>query len=514
MRRRGMHLCSRIIKNRWLWGFTFIGGVILASWSSPVAVEVESEVGGGKGDPATTRQAENVKRLNLQECLDLALQNSRLRPASRFAIEAAEAQHQQALSAYWAQLAVKSAYTTMDEDPNFIFPSFRGELPASELQITTPLGQLPVSIPATPYQVPEQDIKLMDRENFVSSLTLNYPLYTGGLRGALAKQAASGLEAAKEEARRTDLQIVYDVRRMYYGAVLARNLGRIAGDTLARMEMTLALTESLYTQGSGRVKKTDYLRNKTVVEGLRAVCAFLSGTEKTACAALTNTMGLEWSKEIAVAEETIPFIPYAADLKEVVINAYEFNPDWAKLAAGLAAAEAKVDEAESGHFPKFALVGNLNHVENSYDKGLATPENRNSWCVGVAMELPVFTGFRTKHEVREALARLGKLKEERVLLREGIALQAKHLFIQMMSAQEQKKASEEAMKAAEENRDLNERAYQAELVETKDVIEAQLMESFMQGQYQKALFDHMESQVHLEYVVGKEVDKLLGRGMR
>jgi outer membrane protein TolC len=127
------------------------------------------------------------------------------------------------------------------------------------------------------------------------------------------------------------------------------------------------------------------------------------------------------------------------------------------------------------------------------------------------MELPLFTGFRTTHEVKEAQARLGKLKEQKILLREGIALQVKHLFIQMTSAQEQKKASEEAAKASEENRDLNERAYQEELVETKDVIEAQLIESLMKAQHQKALFDHLEAQCHLDFVVGQEIVKIIGK---
>ena len=88
-------------------------------------------------------------------------------------------------------------------------------------------------------------------------------------------------------------------------------------------------------------------------------------------------------------------------------------------------------------------------------------------------------------------------------------MHVKHLFIHMVSAQDQKKASEEAAKAAEENRDLNERAYQEELVETKDVIEAQLVESIMKATYQKALFDHIEGQAHLDFVIGKEVEKLI-----
>lgn len=101
---------------------------------------------------------------------------------------------------------------------------------------------------------------------------------------------------------------------------------------------------------------------------------------------------------------------------------------------------------------------------------------------------------------------------KKVLLREGIALQVKYIFTTMMSAQEQQQSTLDASKAAEENRDLNERAYQDELVETKDVIEAQLVESFMKAQYQKTLYDHIETQAHLDFVVGKEVDKLLFGG--
>ncbi|MCK7505546.1 MAG: hypothetical protein MZV70_16715 [Desulfobacterales bacterium] len=90
-----------------------------------------------------------------------------------------------------------------------------------------------------------------------------------------------------------------------------------------------------------------------------------------------------------------------------------------------------------------------------------------------------------------------------MLGREGIALHINHLFIQMSGAWDQKTAAEAAAKAAEENRDLNERAYQEELVETKDVIESQLTESTMKAQYQKSLYDHLAAQVHLDFVIGR-----------
>src|SRR5664279_2144361 len=179
----------------------------------------------------------------------------------------------------------------MDEDPNFIFPSQNINMPAgTALVVQTPAGQFPLST----LPVPEQNVKLMDRKNFVASLNGTLPIYTGGQVSAMVRQTEQGMKAAREEARRTDLQVVYDTTRYYYGAVLARELLQIGRDALARMEVTLELTENLYTKGSGKVKKTDFLRNKTVVEWLRTAVTALGANEQLARAALTNSMGMDW----------------------------------------------------------------------------------------------------------------------------------------------------------------------------------------------------------------------------
>jgi outer membrane protein TolC len=457
----------------------------------------------------STAPADLGHPLTLDECVDIALKNNRRRPASRFAVEMAEAQHQQALSAYWPQIGARVAYTVLDQDPNFIFPATTIQTPAISGTVTTPLGPLPVNIPAQTINVPQQNIKLMEQSTLLMSANVQIPLYTGGLRSSLVMQAERGIEVAKQEVRRTDLEIAYDVRRMYYGAILGRDLQRLSQDALDRMAVTLELTEKLYQAGSERVKKTDYLRNKTAVEGLRSTTAFLQGNAELAKAALTNTMGIDWRQGIELAADNIPFHPTRADLGALVGDAYVFNPDWAKLEEGLKAAEAKIDEAFSGHLPKVALVGLFNRFENALDTGMMTPQNKTMWSAGLVMELPLFDGFRTTSQVNEARARLARLREQQVLLREGIALQVKHALIQMQSAAAQQRANGEAVRASEENRDLHERAYQEELVETKDVIESQLIESFIKAQHLKSLYDHIEAQARLDFVVGQEVTKRL-----
>jgi outer membrane protein TolC len=122
--------------------------------------------------------------------------------------------------------------------------------------------------------------------------------------------------------------------------------------------------------------------------------------------------------------------------------------------------------------------------------------------VGLGVEIPIFEGFRVSHEVAEQKANAKKLEHQRDLLRQGIALQIRNACFDLIKAQEKQKSGLEALKSAVENRELNVRAYQEELVETKEVIEAQIYEALLSGQYQMVLYDHLEVQANLDFIVG------------
>ncbi len=468
--------------------------------------------------------------LSLQACIETAVANHHSRPASQFAVAIAEAQHRQALSAYWPQIALKGGLQRMDEAPDFVFPaSMMGvpgqtiTTPASTAYITVPAGvmgptamQLPVSVPAqtitTPAQgfpIPAQDVKLMDRDTTTAMVDAKWLLFDGGMRRGLNQQTDALIAAMKLEARRTDLEIVDSVQRMYFGAVLARQLHQVGRDTLERMESTLSLTETMYQGGGGKVTKADYLDNKVMVESIRALVASLEKNEAMAAAALANAIGLPWNASVVPSDTEIPFVPFNGDLEQLVGDAYRFNPDWNRFNAGIAAAEAAVSTARSGHYPKIALIGNLHRLWNDYDAGIVSDRNKTGWNVGVGVELPVFDGGLTRAKVAEMKSRLAKLHEQGFLLKEGIGLQVKDHFLGLAASAKACDATFAAMKASEENRDLNIRAYQQQLIETEKVIRAQLMEALMTAQHLKARYDHAALRSSLDLIVGTEVMRQL-----
>ena len=119
------------------------------------------------------------------------------------------------------------------------------------------------------------------------------------------------------------------------------------------------------------------------------------------------------------------------------------------------------------------------------------------------MELPIFSVFRTAGKVDEREAQLNKIQDQKQLLHDAIALQIKNACNDVKITGEQVEKILEAKNSAEENCSLNERAFQEDMVEAKDLIEAQIMESLVEAQYQNALYKHFTAQAKLNMLIGK-----------
>jgi outer membrane protein TolC len=330
-------------------------------------------------------------------------------------------------------------------------------------------------------------------------------LEDGGMRRGYREQAQGALDAAQAEVRRTDLELTENVVRLYYGAVLARQLHRLGQDTLDRMEATLTVTESLYKDGTGTVNKTDYLDNKVMVETVRSIVAPLEANEASAEAALAYTIGLSWKSTVIPKDEEVPYQAYGGNLDELVSTAYEFNPDWAEIDAGLRALEGERATAASGYYPKVGLKGELHRMWNSYGGGLSTSNNKDGWSVDLGIEIPVFDGYLTRERVAEARARINQLKEKKLLFTEGLGLQIRSLFLDLGASEKIVQASQDAASAARDDTDLTLRGYQSGLVATEKVIRAQLQEALATASRDKAVYDHLTLQARIDLIVGKSV---------
>lgn len=446
----------------------------------------------------TSRQ----QKLTLEDCIRVALEKHQSLNISAANVAMAEAMYQQAMSAYWPQIAAQVNASRADQDRTFAMEGTFSLPPAMTGALGQVLGPAGAAL-AQPIPI-NMDVKLFDKDMVTSSLNLTYPLFTGLKRQALVAQAEKGIQIAEQGQRKTNLELVRDVKKYFYAAQFAIQMEKLTEDTLERFKALEDLTERLYQNGSLKVKKTDYLRTKTTTAMTRTILNEARYAREMAHEALGNAMGQEWDDNHILAEAD-EVSPLSEGLQQLVESAQNFNPDIQQLKLAVQISDDQITEARSGYYPMIGFQAEVHDIQTPYHGGLTNSTNRDGWTIGVGMQWNLFDGFQTTGKVNQAKAQQRKLESQQILLDQAIALQVKQQFLSIKSANSQTKDSREAVGFASENRKLHVRAYQDELVETKDVIESQIVETFAQGTHYRARYALEMGLLSLEYLVGQNV---------
>lgn len=449
---------------------------------------------------------ESFERLTLNDAVNIALKNNVQQRVSLQAAAIAESQYQEALSAHWPTISLQASAMRMDEDPTFTYPQTNiplGNLGATLGAALGPLLPPGMSVPSS-IDVPKQKIKLMDRDTATATLQMMLPLYTGGKITSIVNQANLGKEIAQQEYHRSTLQVVRDVKRYYYAAKLTQGLTMLAHDTVETLEVTRNLTKRMYEGGSSTINKLDYLKTEMAVNYAKSLETEFSAKEKSAIAALVHAMGVPWNTGIHIADEDFPKTSNQSALESLIAQAQQFNPEMSMIKLAVQVADERIIEAKSAYYPQVAFTGNIRRIENSLDGGLVNDDNRNSWTIGVVMNMPIYDFGKTSNHVNTAKLQRNQMNETQVLVEQGLAAQIKNLFINLDAASQQVALSEKTIDFSRDYERLTNQAYQIGAAKPEDMIQASIYSALVEGNYLRAKHDSANNMAEIEYFIGSQ----------
>jgi outer membrane protein TolC len=444
--------------------------------------------------------------LTLNDAIQIGLKNNIQQRISLQAAAIAESQYQEALSARWPTVGLQMSAMRMDEDPTFTFPGASVNIAS----IATPLnGALFGGASVIPSKIEsgQQKVKLMDRDTATATLQMLMPIYTGGKINSIVNQAQLGKEIAQEEYHRTTFQVIRDIKRYYYAMKLTHSLSAIASDTVSTLETTRDLTKSMYESGSSTINKLDYLKTEMAVNYAKSLETEFLAKEKSANAALVFAMGLAWNTTVTLADEEYPKPNNPKALESLMTQAQQFNPEMGIIKLAVKVADEQVVEAKSRYYPQIGLTGNVRHIANSYDGGLVNEDNRNSWTIGVVMNLPIFDFGKTSNHVNTAKLRRNKMGETQLLVEQGLAAQIKNLFINLDAANQQMLLTEKAVTFSRDYERLTNQAYQIGASKPEDMIQASIYNAVVEGTYLRAQHDSANHVAEIEYFIGSQINQ-------
>ena len=457
--------------------------------------------------------------LSLDDAIQIGLKNNRNLKISSIAVKIANAQYEQALSQNYPKITGSMGFKRVSEDSylaikgNFDLPqNLTNALALSSAMVSDTLQNTTTQLPTTYSNVqggliPKQSIplnmnvKTLGRDTSLGRIDLFYPIYTGGKIDALIEQAKLNKSVQSEELRRNEAQVLYDIKRFYYGIMLSEKIYAQYEQDLQKMKVILDLTEMFYKSGLFGLKKTDYLNIKGIVNVLEAFNEEMATNVELSKSALVNVVGLPWNTQLQIPKCEFEKPVLNTQITSLIQDAQLFNPMVSQLKLAVKINDAKISQLEADNLPQVVLTADAQHIDNTYSQGFINDSNRNTWSIGVALQWNLFEGNRNSYAIQEEKLNRENTRNKEILLQEGLALMVKNLFLKLSQSQHQDKSLNEAQLLSSENADLTIDAYREGAIGMKDVIEAHLFNTMTNISYYKNLYDFSLYQAEMDYII-------------
>jgi outer membrane protein TolC len=239
-------------------------------------------------------------------------------------------------------------------------------------------------------------------DDWMTGLKASYVLFDSGLRRAELDAATLGRAATEEDARRALQDVVLGVRQAYY-YLLAGQAARVAADTRVtrrRDHSRIALAR----KASGAAPQADVLRAQVEVADAELALVRADSNVRIAKGDLNVAMGLAVDRPVEIAEDTASRETELPDVTLALARAREQRPEVKALQLTVAAANKGIAAAKASFGPRLRADGAFGWRDDSF-----VPADKD-WSAGLAVQIPVFTGFASKHKRRKAASE-ASLKE-------------------------------------------------------------------------------------------------------
>ncbi|OGR28716.1 MAG: hypothetical protein A2277_10495 [Desulfobacterales bacterium RIFOXYA12_FULL_46_15] len=338
-----------------------------------------------------------------------------------------------------------------------------------------------------------------DIGNYNSSLSVVWPVYDQGRTWYGVQQARLNQDSAQFYAQRARQEVIAGTIIAYIGALLAREneiVIRMATDT-ARSH--LKLIQSRYD--GGFVAKSDLLRAQVHIADLEQQLAEARSGADIAKCRLTIVMGLTGDLDLTLTSPLEQEEPITDDLDSWINKALAARPDIKSLLLQKDIAKKEVDKSKAARLPSVNLTGNYEINSRELD------DHGNSYTVGAALSLPLYTGGRLSAAVREAESNLKQADAMLRSLNQQVCGETKQAFFNAKSSWERIQVAKAAVGQAGESLRIVKNRYNSGLFTITDLLDAEVAVQQSMMNHLKSLHDYKAAATRLSLAAGS-MDKI------
>jgi outer membrane protein len=285
-------------------------------------------------------------------------------------------------------------------------------------------------------------------------LSANQLLYDFGQTRGRWRASKAIAEAQRDSEHTTLDQVLFTVRSAFFQARAAKELVRVADETLSNQNKHLEQVQGFVDVGTQ--PEIAMAQSKTNVANAQVALINAQNGYETARAVLNQAMGVEESTAYDVADESpAPLDGEDGPLKGLVDEAVKARPELAALAGQILAQELSLRAIKGAYGPTLDASTGLSDV------GTSIPGLTWNWSAALTLTIPIFNGGLTDAQVRESKAGLASLRAQYDLEHQQVRLDVDRARLAVRAAKAAVEASAQALLNAGDLLRLAEGRYEA-----------------------------------------------------
>jgi len=394
--------------------------------------------------------------LNLDKCIQIALENNLGYRISQSSVEVKDEQIKEAEGAKKANVKLQAGYITMNEAPD---PE---DIMEGDFSYLFSTGQ---SVP-------------------LISVNISKVLYAGGKLKTFVEQAEADKAIALNDLEKNKNEIINQVTQAYYGILQAEGMKKVTEQALTQIKAHLETSQALLDEGM--IAPIDLNRIKSQLSNLEHNLIKAENAFSLSVYNLNSIMGIKLDTLILL-ENNLIYEPCMITLAEALETSVQHRPEIKNVEQQRIIMEGMVDIAKSNKKPQ--IVMNL-------ESGLS------GWQVSVVGEVPIFDGGVNKAKVKQAEINLSQVEQSRKQVEQLIEFEVRSAFLNMKEAEKLIKITEQGIEDSKESFRIAQVKYNEGIATNTEVIDAQSALIEAETNHLNALYDYNASYAALIKAMG------------
>ncbi len=333
---------------------------------------------------------------------------------------------------------------------------------------------------------------------YTNSLSLRFPVYTGGRQEnsiEADRQALNAADLALENARQ---EVRFRALQAYYDLLQRINLRNISKSAVGMAGSQCALIRVHFQEGA--VAYADLLQMEVQLADYRQSLISAEGRLEAARYTLARVVGLQQDTPIEPTDD-LTYVPFPKTLPECEEYALTHRPDGAAAECRVRQYEANKNAQKADWQPTIQAIANKNVVSNQP----FAKDRTETWGVGLQLSWSVFDNGVTAAKVHAAKEQELEARAEADNLRSNILLETRNAYAEMKAAEKNIRDTRRAVRQAEESLKIAQTRYDEGVDILLSVTKAQEKLNTARSNYYTALYRYNLNRVTLEKAIGVPV---------